>query len=300
MKHAFLITAYNHFEQLQQLVKALDDPDFDIYIHIDRKSRDCPVETFRHLTRYSKVEICQEVAVYWGGYTQVESVMYILRQAYEKRQYDYYHIISGADLPIKSNAYIKAFFEENKGYEFIDYVDEALRNNREIACRIPLYHPLQEYRRRYKSAFVNGCFTFMERCILVAQLILHVDRTRHLDWTPKYGSSWSSITDDLVGVMMENTDKIHQVFRMTNCSDEFYVQTVAYSCGFADKIYPHRGDVSSNMRFIDWGKGGNGHPGTFTIEDEELLRSRPELFARKFSDDVDKEIIERVLASVRK
>lgn len=40
--------------------------------------------------------------------------MFLLEQAYIEGC-DYYHIISGADLPLKNNKEIDLFFEENKG-----------------------------------------------------------------------------------------------------------------------------------------------------------------------------------------
>jgi hypothetical protein len=49
------------------------------------------------------------------------------------------------------------------------------------------------------------------------------------------------------------------------------------------------------MRFIDWTRGTSvRHPYTFTIEDYELLRDAPHLFARKFDTKTDREIIERI------
>lgn len=38
MKHAYLIMAHSNLKQLQKLLFLLDDPDNDIYIHLDSKS----------------------------------------------------------------------------------------------------------------------------------------------------------------------------------------------------------------------------------------------------------------------
>ena len=37
-KHAYLIIAHNNFEQLKNLIHALDDTRNDIYVHIDKKA----------------------------------------------------------------------------------------------------------------------------------------------------------------------------------------------------------------------------------------------------------------------
>lgn len=39
-RHAFLIMAHNHFDFLKILLKRLDDPRNDIYLHVDRKAAD--------------------------------------------------------------------------------------------------------------------------------------------------------------------------------------------------------------------------------------------------------------------
>ena len=69
------------------------------------------------------------------------------------------------------------------------------------------------------------------------QIALHVNRVKNLDWTVKYGSQWVSITNDLVAELLKQKDKITKVFSCTNCADEWFVQTVAYNCGFKDRIY---------------------------------------------------------------
>ena len=42
MKHAWLVIAHNEFEILQMLLDALDHPEADIYVHIDKKVKEMP------------------------------------------------------------------------------------------------------------------------------------------------------------------------------------------------------------------------------------------------------------------
>ena len=44
MKHAYLIIAHQNWEQLKTLIGMLDYIDNDIYIHIDKKAKACPVD----------------------------------------------------------------------------------------------------------------------------------------------------------------------------------------------------------------------------------------------------------------
>ena len=49
------------------------------------------------------------------------------------------------------------------------------------------------------------------------------------------------------------------------------------------------------MRLVDWKRGSKGSPYTFREEDYDELINSGALFARKFSEDVDKNIIEKIV-----
>ena len=49
------------------------------------------------------------------------------------------------------------------------------------------------------------------------------------------------------------------------------------------------------MRLVDWKRGANGSPYTFRIEDYLMLIHSHALFARKFSESIDKEIIDKII-----
>ena len=271
----------------------LDDDSHDIYVHIDKKCQDFSIEMLRGLTKKSSLECFQQYKVYWGGYSLVQAELLLYEQSYQKG-YDYYHMLSGMDLPLKTNAEIHKFFEQNKGKEFISFDDDKLKNDPEIGRRTRLYHFLQNYRRGFKTEWKNVFFTFFERVLLAIQIVLRVDRTRNLDWAIKYGSNWVSITNGLVETLLRQKEKIAQVFTYTNCADELFVQTVAYNCGFRDSMY------EGNVRFIDWERGSNGNPYTFRINDFKMLQNSDALFARKFSETIDKDIIWKVISELQK
>lgn len=294
MKHAFLIIAHNNWWQLKQLLRTLDDENNGIYVHIDCKSKDFNRTEFETIAKKSKVEFFQEYKVYWGGYSQVQVELLLFEKAHEVR-YDYYHLMSGADLPLKTNPEINHFFEKNMGKQFIQYDEEKLLYDPEISRRTRLYHYLQNYRRRFNHKWLNEIFTFFERILLVIQIVFRVNRIKKLDWEIKYGSNWVSITDELVVVILSNKDKIKKVFSYTNCADELFVQTVAHNCGFKDSIYMLSSGKSDNTRLVDWSRGKNGNPYTFRIEDYDFLMAQDALFARKFSETVDKEIIKKIV-----
>lgn len=297
MKHAFLIEAHNNWWQLKQLIHQLDDPNHDIYVHVDKKSKDFNQDDFHGITLYSKLKFYQKYKVYWGGYSQVQVEMLLLSSAHEN-EYGYYHIISNADLLLWTPQTIQDFFTKYKGTEFIDCNPNAVNENREIGRRAKLYHFLQNYRRRYKIRVLNELATFIERVLLVFQLVLSVNRIKKLDWDIIYGSNWVSITDNLVSEILRNKDKIEHTFKWTNCADELFIQTIAWNCGYRDRIYKSESG-SSNLRYIDWERGSNGNPYTFRWGDYQDIVRSGEMFARKFSEGVDRKIIEQIMVDGR-
>ena len=44
MKHAFLVSAHHQFEILGKMISLLDDENCDFYIHIDKKTKENPIE----------------------------------------------------------------------------------------------------------------------------------------------------------------------------------------------------------------------------------------------------------------
>ena len=93
----------------------LDHPRNDIFIHMDAKNKLYnPSETLQ-LVKFSNVYHTRRIKVTWGGYSQIESELILLEAATENGSYEHYHLLSGADLPIKKQEDIISFFEANHG-----------------------------------------------------------------------------------------------------------------------------------------------------------------------------------------
>ena len=57
----------------------------------------------------------------WGSYSLVECELFLLRQATKNRKYDYYHLISGMDLPLKPQKEIHEIFDKSNNIEYIHF-----------------------------------------------------------------------------------------------------------------------------------------------------------------------------------
>ena len=115
IKQAILIIAHNNFGTLEKIIECLDSDYFDLYVHIDLKSKNFNLEELSKIPKKSKIYIYNKYNVRWADFSQVECELFLLKQAVSNGIYTYFHLISGVDMPLKSPKAIYDFFEKNKG-----------------------------------------------------------------------------------------------------------------------------------------------------------------------------------------
>lgn len=266
MKHAYLIIAHNDFALLGLLAKSIDDERNDIYIHIDKKVEEIPSIT----TEYSNLYILKDrIDARWGDYSLVEVELSLLEEACKNGNYDYYHLISGADLPIKSQDYIHDFCAVHNGKEFIGFADVS---ESEIAWRSQHYFIFPR-NFKSKSAIIRG---FRKSFLKIQDII----RYRRNDRIIKKGSQWCSVTHDFVRCVLENTEKIYTMFHNTYCPDEMFIQTLCWNSDFRNRVFDMSDEFSGCRRFIKW---NNGELKPISVDDIPAMLESEAWFARKFS-----------------
>lgn len=110
MRHAFLIIAHNEPEILAVLLRQLDAPDFDVFLHIDARATTMRERFSSYkpsLGRYFLLE--HPLAVCWGDISQMDVEMRLFRAAMQQGRYAYCHLLSGVDLLLKSPQTLVAF-----------------------------------------------------------------------------------------------------------------------------------------------------------------------------------------------
>lgn len=289
-KHAYLIMAHEDFSILEKLIEAIDDKRNDIYIHIDKKVKTDEKNIFNALKYKSKIYFIDRMKVNWGGFSQIECELTLLKAAVQN-SYSYYHLLSGADFPLKDQNEIHEFFEINSGKEFVHFDGENLEEN--YLFRLKYYHFFQENNFFAKNRFSGKLRQLTNKYSIYAQKIIGVDRLRSKSVKYMKGANWFSITDEFARYVISKEDWIMHTFKNTLCCDEVFLQTILYNSRFKNNLYLN--DFNNNylsiMRCIDWERG---NPYTWKVEDTDTLINSPFLFARKFSSKTDGEII-RVL-----
>jgi hypothetical protein len=120
-KIAILIQCHKNPEQVNLLLAALQHPDVDIYIHVDKKS-----DIGSRLRTSSQMHILPDkyrVDVQWATFSQVRATLHLLRYASHHGEYEHYWLCSGQDYPIKSIDEIVRFLHSKPDANFIQIWD---------------------------------------------------------------------------------------------------------------------------------------------------------------------------------
>ncbi len=183
---------------------------------------------------------------------------------------------------------IHEFFDANNGKEFIHFGTEQYQYD--IKGRYDAYHFFSKYLgRNRKEPWVT-----LETYSLAIQRRLKISRGEKSGLKYYGGAQWFSITGEFAEYIVENFYKVYwKHFRFGQILDEYAMQTIIVNSPFKDNLYLKglSDDYRGCMRYIDWERGT---PYVFRSEDFEDLINSGYLFARKFDEKVDREIIERL------
>lgn len=286
-KHAYLIIAHNNWKILERLLILLDDNRNDIYLHIDRKS---DLINFSNNVHNANLSVFHEIDVRWGDVSQIQVELLLFNAAYCKGSYSYYHLISGSDLPIKDQDEIHAFFDGHYPAEFIGFSLGMTCDN-----RINKIHIFPRY-QRIKNRCANRVLHLLRFFCIFLQNILNYN---HYELNDKLimGPNWVSITDKAVGLILSKKSIIMKQYRFSSCADEVHKQTIIGNSLLFDYVYDKNDDYKGCMRYIDWTKG---NPYIFRSADFEQLMSSDRMFARKFDEGIDFDIVERIFEALNK
>ncbi len=289
-RHAFLIMAHKNPEQLKTLLSLLDHPRVDLYVHLDKKSRIFNAEDLFSAVKYSSVFLVPRMAVVWGSRSQIQCEFRLIKAALPK-QYEYYHLLSGLDLPLKNIEKILSFFDECGGKEFVSFESKTVSES--VYQRASLYWPFQGAR------ILRPIFLALQSILVSFQKKLGVDRLKRLGIILYKGANWFSCTHGYLSLLLRDEKKLLKLFSHSFCCDELFLQTHFMTTKYKERLFdPSFSDSASSIqRLIDWQRG---NPYTFRMEDSELLFRSDMLFARKFDEKIDSGIIQLFVEKLKR
>lgn len=272
MRLAHFIICHINPDQVMRLVKALQHPEADIYIHVDKKVSIAPFLPIAELPNVYFIQ--RRITVHWGGYSIVEATISGLRQILDTGiEYDYLNLLSGQEYPLMHADRIHGFFSGHPGRLFMNIFPEEDK--------------LTEYKYKLKQYYfaainVRGKYT--------AEKIARILKPRKFPdgFEPMGTSQWFTIPLECAAYVLtflEENKKIANIFRYMWAPDEMVFQSVLYNSPYRKAI------TNDNMRYIDWSEG-NPSPKILTMANARQLIQSGSLFARKFDMYTDTEILD--------
>lgn len=266
MKIAYFIMVHNNFPQLCWLMNAIYSDDDLFVIHIDKKSSP---GFFNQVHEYvdgrPNIEFLPSHKVNRFGWSVVKTELRAIRALVSsKREWKYLINLSAQDYPIKSVDTIKTKLSLEFPKNFVEVIP--------------------------RDEMANGDPHLERR--LAFEMFRKVVRTPA--WLPfpkmadiKYkGSAWFMLTRDFCEWLLSNrlTAEIEATVKYWWNPDELFFQALVMNSPYRNTLMEHYG------REIIW-PGNTASPKTLTMEDYGRLSASPALFARKFDEAVDRQIL---------
>lgn len=241
MKHAFLIVAHKSPELLCLIAKKLESSNHYMYVHIDKKVDDAPFRAICKEIRH--VKFYHDINVNWGGYSQIQCTINLLKAAFNDNM-DYYHLISGQDYPCKSNQEFDAFFEKNKCKSFMYYDTEE---------EAKLWR-LEKYPYRYMYWHFTDTFIFRNKHLhllsnYIAIIFNKLFKRKPLEriYAGWNWFSWSKKVVEYVLLQNEKNKPYFKRFHFTTCCDEIIFHTL-----LANHLQELEINPNNSLRFVEW------------------------------------------------
>jgi hypothetical protein len=273
MRVAHLIITYTSPLQTERMIRSMQHPDFDFYIHVDKK---VDISSHLFLAGIPQVYLIDNrTDVVWAGYNTIKATIRSVEEILASgKKYDYIHLMSGQDYPIKPANQVHDFFVKHNGHEFLEF-EHFDKWSDEAYPRIQQYH-LTNYR-------FPGRYQFQW---LMNKLLPSRVSPVQMEY---FGSSmfWALTPMCLRYVIdfLKSNPKFQRFMHFTWGADEFLFQTLVLNSSFKTNV------LNNNLLFLDRGKG-EAHPNIITTAHYQAMLQSEKLFARKFDQSVDVSIMD--------
>jgi hypothetical protein len=274
MPQAILITAYKNQNQLIALINQFPINDFNVYVHLDRKS-DIHVENLREkLSQNNNVKIFSRYKVNWGSRSHLKAILFLAEQALSEVNNTFFHLITGQDKLVKSADELKNQLDTSKDYlQHITYPVSYLPKGATDWFEYYNFYDLLDAKKHLKYI----------RLIRNLQIKFGIKRSFDNPFEQKYyGSTYWSLTRETLQYVVDYTNNqpaFLKRLKHTFCAEEIYFPTVVLNSPRAGNV------VNDNLRFIKWeANGKTGSPKVLDDSDWPEIIASGKLFARKFEE----------------
>lgn len=219
-KMAFLISAYTEPTSLHALIRKLDEMvPADYFVHIDKKVRIEPFQTdLDNMPNVTFIE--NRTRVYWGGYSQVEMQMEMIREMLSRNvRYTRVINLTGTDYPVVGKKTMREVLENTH----VEYI-----------CGFDVNNEINPGRR--KMSLKYSCFYLMDTFRIIRAILIRLRLPRLFYLTVKtpiyYGSEYWALSYDCIKELYHeylNNRQLQRLFRFSFVPSEAWVHTMFFN-----------------------------------------------------------------------
>jgi len=322
---AYHILCHDNFTQVLRLVESLYHRDDVFLIDID-DGKNPDTRALVALQSRANVHIVRDSNIGWGGSGTLRKTLSGAFKLLElKKNWQYYVVLSGQDLPIKSNQQIKQTLAEREK-DKINYIEcggcAALDIEqvppmqgvlRDLDPSVTAYQLLAD--RGHTDVYIKPGTVDIHHSMYVRTLLNIIEvggkgevyienaeplllkaRAIFFQQRPFYmGANWFNLHRELLEHMRDDpfTYTLFEVMRSTFIPDESFFQTYIMNSIFHETVC---GDIGRHiLRPKD--RANNADVKVFDQQDWQSIAGSSALYGRKFDTRRNPDIVDRVLAS---
>lgn len=310
-KIALLILAHDKLIDLSRVLKKLENHDVSFFIHVDAKVKINKIEKSK-LAKISNCQIIEDsdrVIVNWGGRSQIDAMMVLVKYALYKSEYEFskFGFLSGADYPIATSEEILALLNNsNSDFVRVDRIIDQENDNKITNLNL---HDFSLLNHRNYSGWNSKVRYYILAIFRLIKIKTLPDNLKFV-----HGSQWIFLTRKTILEIVKYVDNnkwYYDLFKYSFGSDEIFFQTLAYK--FSDKIAQDYSrfeldDKHKNkkygLHYIDWDNtagtiGGPKQISELDISSISKHKTQGALFVRKV-DISDRDLLDKLDSILKK
>jgi len=309
----YILLVHKNPAQVKELIRRLNHQQTCFYVHVDKNVDAEPFVQACSIFPNVAFLAAREKGT-WGGIGIVKAALHALDRIIEERRSGYCILLSGQDLPLKSNEEILNFLSLANGAVFMDSF--SLPNERWYGGG---RNRIERYKFHFSenpgdyfllpSLFEKEFYRYAKQNLLRVLVLLKqkqnplclLKKRRFPTYLKPFGGSqWWAMTVEtakrLRSFLQAHKDYL-PYHRHTLLADEIFFQSVMEHLASAEGSF----NIRPSLTYARWENASAAHPVVLKEEElPELAKQQGKLFARKFEATPVQQAISNILFSSNK
>lgn len=264
MSTAYLVLCHQPAPHLLQWAK--QQPQNRFYVHFDAKTAWSAVQALRDVPNIRIVS--PRIDVRWAGFSMIVATLVLMQTALSDRKNRYFHLMSGACLPLQTAEYMAA------------QMDSIGAGCLHLECH---NQPHLRYRVRFNLPHADTSWQRSLHGKLLTKGAQCLDKLLPTKLPAWSGSQWFSADRVALQYLFDNSlGDMTAHFEHKLCPDEHFFQHIVQQCVPSDGSLHW---INDNRRYIQFAAHAN-HPKVLTQDEVAVAQGSGYWFARKVPSEI--------------